>query len=146
MLLGSLAAKHGWVGREHLPRLLAFALDGKAGLPPSPAPSRPVPVDAPEFQLDTTRIQRGLAVYAAIGKCNLCHGLGAVAGGFAPDLRASAIPLAAPAFDAVVRGGSLASRGMPRFADLSAEDLEDLRHYLRSRARESLAVSSAMTP
>jgi quinohemoprotein ethanol dehydrogenase len=135
MLLGSLAAKHGWVGREHVPRLLVFALDGNAELPPSPAPSRPVPLDDPKFQIDTTRVQRGLAVY---GKCIVCHGMGAVAGGFAPDLRASAIPLSAPALDAVVRGGSLESRGMPRFAEFSEADLEDLQHYLRSRARESL--------
>jgi quinohemoprotein ethanol dehydrogenase len=133
-----LTAKHGWVGREHVPRLLVFALDGKARLPASPAPSRPVPVDDPTFQIDPARVQRGLAVFAAIGKCNLCHGMAAVAGGFAPDLRASAIPLSAAAFDAVVGGGSLQSRGMPRFADLSEEDLENLRHYLRSRARESL--------
>jgi quinohemoprotein ethanol dehydrogenase len=88
------------------------------------------------------RVQRGLAVYAAISKCNLCHGLAAVSGGFAPDLRASVIPLSESAFDAVVRGGSLESRGMPRFADLSEADLEDLRHYLRSRARESLSTST----
>jgi quinohemoprotein ethanol dehydrogenase len=68
--------------------------------------------------------------------------LAAVAGGFAPDLRASPIPLSASAFDAVVRGGSLESRGMPRFADLSAQDLENLRHYLRSRARESLGTAA----
>jgi quinohemoprotein ethanol dehydrogenase len=65
------------------------------------------------------------------------HGL-RLSGGFAPDLRASAIPLSAAAFHAVVRGGSLQSRGMPRLADLSEEDLENLRHYLRSRARGSL--------
>jgi quinohemoprotein ethanol dehydrogenase len=145
MLLGSLAAKHGWVGRGHVPRLLVFVLDGKSRLPPSPAPSRPVPLDDPKFQIDAARVQRGLAVYAAIGKCNLCHGLAAVSGGFAPDLRASAIPLSASAFDAVVRGGSLQSRGMPRFTDLSAEDLENLRHYLRSRARESLGTITSET-
>jgi quinohemoprotein ethanol dehydrogenase len=71
----------------------------------------------------------------------LCHGMAAVAGGFAPDLRASVIPLSAPAFDAVERGGSLESPGMPRFADLSEADLEDLRHYLRSRAHESLSTA-----
>jgi hypothetical protein len=69
-------------------------------------------------------------------------GRAAVSGGFAPDLRASVIPLSESAFDAVVRGGSLESRGMPRFADLSEADLEDLRHYLRSRARESLSTST----
>ena len=76
----------------------------------------------------------------------MCHGFGAVAGGFAPDLRASVIPLSAPAFNAVVRGGSLQRRGMPRFADLIEDDLENLRHDLRSRARESLSEGSADEP
>ena len=67
----------------------------------------------------------------------MCHGLAGVAGGYVPDLRASAVVISASAFAAVVRGGALESRGMPRFAELTPEDLESLRHYLRSRARAS---------
>lgn len=58
---------------------------------------------------------------------------GAVSGGVAPDLRASAIPLTREAFADVVSGGSLRSRGMPRFADLGPEDVEAIRHYIRSQ-------------
>jgi quinohemoprotein ethanol dehydrogenase len=57
-----------------------------------------------------------------------------VAGGFAPDLRASGVPLSADAFAAVMAGG-LASRGMPPFPELTAQDQAALRHYIRERAR-----------
>ena len=65
----------------------------------------------------------------------LCHGPGAVAGGNAPDLRASAIPLANEAFAAVVRGGTLLESGMPQFPELTDTELEQLQHYIRARAR-----------
>jgi quinohemoprotein ethanol dehydrogenase len=64
----------------------------------------------------------------------VCHGPGAVAGGSAPDLRASTIPLSTADFAAVVRDGRLESRGMPKFPELSDRELEALRHYIRYRA------------
>jgi hypothetical protein len=57
-----------------------------------------------------------------------------VAGGTAPDLRASQIALNAAAFAAAVKGGNESS-GMPKFAELSDRELEALRHYVRYRAR-----------
>jgi quinohemoprotein ethanol dehydrogenase len=69
----------------------------------------------------------------------LCHGMGVVAGGIAPDLRASPVPLSQEAFAHVVRDGALVTRGMPQFAELSDEQLESLRHFLRQKAREDLA-------
>ena len=68
-------------------------------------------------------------------RCVLCHGPGAVAGGTAPDLRASTVPLSREAFAAVVRDGGLESRGMPKFAELTDAELDALRHYIRYRAR-----------
>jgi quinohemoprotein ethanol dehydrogenase len=35
----------------------------------------------------------------------------------------------------VVRNGSLESRGMPKFAELTDRELDALRHYIRYRAR-----------
>jgi hypothetical protein len=43
------------------------------------------------------------------------------------------------AFAQVVKVGILQIRGMPRYAELSDDDLNSLTHYLRARARESLA-------
>jgi quinohemoprotein ethanol dehydrogenase len=60
-----------------------------------------------------------------------------VSGGAAPDLRKSAVPLDADAFKAVLHDGALMSRGMGRFSQLSDEQLEGLRNYIRQRARET---------
>jgi quinohemoprotein ethanol dehydrogenase len=132
-LLGSLSAQHGWVGRQYPRRLLTFALDGKAVLPTSPAPIAKVePIDDPAFVVDPTLAEQGKQLYS---RCVICHGTAAVAGGYAPDLRASPIPLSTEAFKAIVHDGGLLARGMPVFPELSDEDLDSLRHYIRERAR-----------
>ena len=134
MLMGTLSAQHGWVGREHPRRLLVFALDGKEKLPASSAPTRSItPVDDPAFVVDADKVKRGQWVYGE--KCTICHGVAAVAGGSAPDLRASKVPLSAEAFASIVRDGALIQRGMPPFAELGDDDLESIRHFLRERAR-----------
>jgi quinohemoprotein ethanol dehydrogenase len=132
MLLGSLSAQHGWVGREHPRRLLTYELGGTAQLPPSPPPSQPKPIDDPAFKVDAALALRGRSLYE---KCLICHGAGVVAGGFAPDLRASPVPLNAQAFAAIVHDGGLMAHGMPAFPELKPEDLSALQHYIRERAR-----------
>ena len=62
------------------------------------------------------------------------HGVGAVASGGAPDLRASAVPFDAESFREVVKGGILLDRGMPRFPEMSEPKLDALRHYIRAQA------------
>lgn len=131
MVLGSLSAQHGWVGREHPRRLLTFALDGDARLPPSAAPSIPQPLHDAGFKVDSALASRGRTLYQ---KCTICHGVAAVSGGYAPDLRASAIPLNTAAFTTIVRDGALQSRGMPPFAELSDADVQALQHYIRQQA------------
>ena len=64
-------------------------------------------------------------------------GAGMMAGGAAPDLRKSAVPLDAETFKSVVHDGALMARGMGAFEQLSDADLEGLRHYIRQRARET---------
>ena len=137
--LGAISGQFGWDSRMHPRRLLAFTLDGTAELPPTPSPSVAKPVDVPEFSINDTLVAEGTRLYA---RCQWCHGAGAIAGGGAPDLRASATPMNPPAFAAAVRGGNEA-RGMPRFAELSDRELDALRHYLRARAR---AASGAARP
>jgi len=129
---GPMAAQFGWNAREHPRRLLAFALDAHASLPPTPPPRQVEPLQAPEFQIDQTAVALGIEQYS---RCVLCHGPGAVAGGTAPDLRASTVPLSRVAFAAVVRDGSLESKGMPKFAELTDRELDALRNYIRYRAR-----------
>jgi len=132
-LLGSLSAQHGWVGRQYPRRMLTFVLDGKAVLPPSPPPLAKVePLEAPDFKIDPVLAEKGKQVYTG---CVICHGSAAVAGGYAPDLRASPVPLSHDAFKAIVQGGALESRGMPKFEEFTDEDITALQHYLRERAR-----------
>jgi len=137
---GSLSARWGWDSRAQPRRLLAFALDGSAQLPPSSPAQLAKPLFAPEFQLDNAKAEAGSREFL---RCMLCHGSGAVAGGNAPDLRASVVPLSDAAFAQIVRGGALTARGMPQFSELTDAQLESLRHFIRAMARESYEESGA---
>jgi quinohemoprotein ethanol dehydrogenase len=130
---GAISARWGWDPRVSPRRLLTFALDARTPLPPTPPRQPAVPLDAPGFKVDEAKAKEGERLY---GKCTLCHGMAVVAGGIAPDLRASPVPLSAEAFAHVVRDGALVSRGMPGFGELNDQQLEALRHFFRQRARE----------
>jgi quinohemoprotein ethanol dehydrogenase len=133
---GSISARWGWDSRLHPRRLLTFALDGAATLPPTPPRQPAVPLPAPEFNVNAALVKTGEALYP---KCVLCHGMGVVSGGIAPDLRASPVPLSAEAFTHVVRDGSLLERGMPTFPELDDGQLQALQHFLRQKARDAAA-------
>jgi quinohemoprotein ethanol dehydrogenase len=81
--------------------------------------------------VDESLVKEGIEQWS---RCQLCHGPGAVAGGTAPDLRATQIVLDPGAFATTVRNG-LEPRGMPKFAELTDRELDALRHYVRYRAR-----------
>lgn len=135
--MGTLAAQMGWVSRIHTQRVVTFALDGQAQLPADLAPRQTVtPVDDPSFQVDAAKADEGGVLYS--NTCAACHGSGAVAAGYAPDLRASAVPLSENAFEHTVREGGLLRQGMPPYAELSDVELEQLRHYIRACARAAL--------
>ncbi|OCC23520.1 alcohol dehydrogenase [Croceicoccus estronivorus] len=121
-----------WPYRQQQRRVLTFTLDGKASLPPFTKVPVEV-VDDPAFVIDAAKAEIGAGVYNQ--SCIICHGPGIVAGGAAPDLRASSVPLDADVFRQVVHDGMLMSRGMGAFGNLSDEQLEGLRHYIRQRAR-----------
>jgi quinohemoprotein ethanol dehydrogenase len=136
------AAQFGWVSHLHRHRLLTFALDAKGNLPADIAPpSRVTPIDDPAFAVDPDKAKQGAMLFLA--NCGLCHGYSATAGGFAPDLRASAVPLSPEAFSAVVKHGELVAKGMPIFDEFSDEQLDMLRQFIRASARESLAAAAS---
>jgi quinohemoprotein ethanol dehydrogenase len=139
---GSAAAGFGWDSRIHPRRLLTFMLDGHAKLPPTPAPTFAKPLDAPEMAVDEALVKEGLQQWS---RCQLCHGPGAVAGGTAPDLRASQLPLNAAQFSQIVRAGNEA-KGMPGFAELGDRELDALRHYIRYRARLATRPNGVAPP
>lgn len=125
--------------RRDVRRVLTFSLGGRAALPQAmPRPFRPV--DDPDFRTSAA-VETGAARYR--GHCLNCHGVDAVSGGFAPDLRESAIVLSAESFASVVRDGALVNRGMPRFENLGDGDREALREYLRARAAQARGVQTS---
>jgi quinohemoprotein ethanol dehydrogenase len=136
-IAGSHAAQHGWKYKVHPRRLYTFALNGDVPVPFSPPPAFASPIDPPEFKVNEELATQGLKIYAQ--SCMLCHGGGVVAGGMAPDLRESLIPLSEESFSEVVIRGALVANGMPRFRDFTGEHVSALSHYIRNMARKTLA-------
>jgi quinohemoprotein ethanol dehydrogenase len=136
--LGGLAAhKLGWSYKIHTRRLITFSLDGNIVLPKLPPPFFPKPIVPSDFIVDEELAAKGAAVY---GLCSSCHGGGMFGSGMAPDLRASAIALQKTSFAAVVKEGILTERGMPKFQDITDEQLDELMHFIRKRAKETIPV------
>jgi quinohemoprotein ethanol dehydrogenase len=134
------AERYGIDPRSQARRVLTFALDGKAALPPA-ALAIPPTMQDPGFKPDARSAQAGEAIYD--DRCWICHGKGVVGATHAPDLRRSAIPLSAEAFAAVVHDGRLTPAGMPTFGELTNEQLADLRQYIRTEAAKLRETSDA---
>ncbi|WP_180275755.1 PQQ-dependent dehydrogenase, methanol/ethanol family [Sphingobium sp. IP1] len=123
-----------WDYRQQQRRVLTFAIGGTKALPKFEPVDEPIQ-DDPAFIVDAAKAKVGGGIYNS--SCVICHGAGMMAGGAAPDLRKSAVPLDAETFKSVVHDGALMARGMGAFEQLSDADLEGLRHYIRQRARET---------
>jgi quinohemoprotein ethanol dehydrogenase len=136
-IFGPAAARLGWDWHTQPRRVLAFRLDANGTLPPRPPHYTAQPVDDPTYKADPALAAEGGKVFHQ--QCFVCHGAMAEAGGMAPDLRASPVPQSADAFTQIVHGGALMQGGMPRFDQLTDHQLDALRQYIRSRARD-LAV------
>jgi quinohemoprotein ethanol dehydrogenase len=127
----------GW--KYHDPRrILTYAIDGKAQLPHSDPPTFKVNFqDNPAEAIDPKQAAMGKAISIA---CAACHGRNLVsAGGPAPDLRESAVPLNPEAFYTVVHDGALIQHGMPPFAIFGKPQIEALRQYVRATTRADMA-------
>jgi len=132
---GPLVTRFGWSYRTYPRRIMTFALDGKASLPQStPAPALTAFVD-PTYRQNTDLEKKGAVIFGA-RPCAACHGPQAVSGAMAPDLRTSPIVADPELFKRVVGEGMLAARGMPKFQDLTDNDITALRQYLRARAND----------
>lgn len=141
--MGFATANLGWQARVHSHRVLTFTLDGKAQLPANlPPPMMAQPIDDPQLVIDPAESLKGAAIFNR--SCASCHGAGAVAGGYAPDLRASPTTLSADTFREIVQKGALEVRGMPKYDELSNEQVEQIRIHIRQLARNALTgVSGA---
>jgi len=126
-----------WEYRLQPRRVLTFVLDGAAKLPPVQMRTSPF-VDDAKFVVDPQQAAIGAVVAGT--HCPLCHGVGLGSGGTAPDLRKSQVPLSTAAITAVLHDGALVPMGMPKFDELTPEQIEGLRHFIRQKAREAIAA------
>jgi len=126
-----------------LPRhVLTFAIGGSVKLPPFETPKL-APLSDPGFKPAPDRVMAGAMAFAN-NACLVCHGMNAIGGGAAPDLRYSPVILSQDAFKLVVKDGILKSRGMPPSPHSADEVLEDIRHYLRVRAMQAPQEAAAL--
>jgi quinohemoprotein ethanol dehydrogenase len=128
----------------NISRLLVYALDGAAELPPVPPP--PVRTLAPPpATASAETVAHGETVYGTY--CGRCHGrAGAANYGILPDLRYSAMLATSEAWAAVVLHGQLAPNGMAPFASvISADDADAVRAYVVAQAHAALAAEVAAT-
>lgn len=134
LLMGRTALSSGWTVNHS--RLLVFALDGTAELPPQNDRGM-IPVKPPA-QFDAQQAAAGYQLYETF--CQVCHGDNALSGGVLPDLRWSGAIHHMAGFQNVVGRGALTAYGMARFDDiLSRQDIEKIRQFLIKRANETYA-------
>lgn len=121
--------------KPNLDRLLVYALDGTAKLPPAPA-SQPMVLNPPPLTATPAQLESGHAKYTRY--CAVCHGYEAVSLGNQPDLRYSPL-IGDEAWYSVVLDGALRDAGMVGFAKaLTRADADDIRQYLIGKAHERM--------
>lgn len=132
LVAGELAYKSGRVLNRS--RILAFALDATAHLPPMREESLPArPASFPEP--DPLLVSEGAQQFSR--HCADCHGDGAVSGGLVPDLRYSNALRDEKFWNAVINDGVLTAAGMVAFrSELSSHQQAAVRAFLMHRANQ----------
>jgi PQQ-dependent dehydrogenase (methanol/ethanol family) len=111
-------------------RLLAFKLGGNVTLPPTPV----ITVAKPPRPKQPIALAKKGSMLFEEKFCVDCHGLGAEsASGSIPDLR-NASAQTHDMFEAIVLGGARLEKGMPRFSDISADEIQAIHAYLINQA------------
>jgi quinohemoprotein ethanol dehydrogenase len=119
--------------KANLGRVMVFKLGATGELPVIVDDEFVAPVLPKMLDVAEAVIEQGAAAYA--NNCVVCHGDQAFSSGLIPNLRYSAITKNADVWQTVVRGGALATRGMPNFATtLDADTAEAIRAFVISEA------------
>ncbi|MCC7120685.1 MAG: PQQ-dependent dehydrogenase, methanol/ethanol family [Gammaproteobacteria bacterium] len=132
----AMALPGGQLGSHSLPpnrsRMLVFALNGTASLPPPVPVERRIAADLPAATTDVEALAGGKSLYQ--GFCSRCHGDNVVSGNVIPDLRYSTADVHAH-WQAIVHDGELAANGMMAFDRwLNADQISQIQQYVLSRA------------
>ncbi len=139
--VGNDLMRTGWKFGAQMRRLLTFTLDGNKHLPrPAPPDLAVHPIDDPSIKISDSDVATGRQVYM---NCLVCHGINLVSGGNAPDLRESALALNLDTLWSVLHDGALMQNGMPRFDNLSRDQVKAVHAYIRSGARAVLTGHKA---
>ena len=119
-------------------RILTFKLGGKATLPEPDVAFIEIP-EPPAIATNPQQVAAGELLYHTY--CAVCHGPGVIAsGGGLPDLRYSTADIHG-AWDAIVRGGAFAGKGMAGFAHvLSETDSNAVHAYVIEQIKASIAL------
>ena len=132
-LMPGMGGVPAWDYRTQKRRLLTFALDGKAKLPPVSKEDAANPLKDLKLPFDARLAVTGAGVYE--NNCKMCHGMALAAGGSAPKLTASPAVADEETFSSIVKGGMLKENGMPQF-DLSPAEVSALRAYIIQHAKQ----------
>ncbi|WP_375249277.1 PQQ-dependent dehydrogenase, methanol/ethanol family [Sphingomonas sp.] len=116
------------------PRLLVFALDGKAALPPAPGATPAAPVPLPTETVAPQQVAQGKLLFGRY--CQVCHGANAAGGGVLPNLQNSPVLADAETWKSILIDGALKDQGMVSFAKvMTPEQAQAVRHYIIDEAR-----------
>lgn len=116
-------------------RIYTFILNGKAAMPAFNQAAAPLAIPAVNFTATPAEATHGGQLFNRF--CGTCHVVNEGGGGLAPDLAYSSMPATAEGFRQIVHKGAYLPLGMPRFGDrLSEGDVEDIRKYILTKARE----------
>ena len=133
-----------YIQAESLPnvsRVLTFKLGANLQLP-EPDWHPTVTFDPPPSTASDEVLTEGLVLYQDL--CMGCHGLNAVSGLLISDLRGSRLIHDQIAWDSVVRGGTLRTKGMASFAtELNGKQSASIRAYVIQQAIRGQAIRAA---
>ena len=119
-------------------RILVFKLNGTAKLPDTPVANQSTilaVLDPPPLLAPASDVMSGEQLYGT--NCSLCHGEGVIADKSAPDLRFTRLLRNQDGWDNVVIKGAREENGMPKFAELPADDAHKIMAYVIARSNEA---------